>query len=563
MSLIHTNPSKDPQKELLLLDKQDTACLKGIAILMMVFHHCFAFPQWYKIPVSFGDSDFLITLGEYGSCCIFIFAIITGYAYALHEDKSLLYSCKKITSFLFSYLFIVVIIYIFAYIITGYIPTPQSFLAEFSRGKGTKLMIHGWYVLFHVAALFLLPWYARLESATNIRRSCVILAIIVTIILFSPVSELRIEYMFPALILGYILARDTKILKILSKHSENRLFRYAIAVVAALLSYKILVYFRHVESMRYFALLSPILVIICYKYLLPLILTLKLNILLSFLGKHSMNIWFIHCIFTSRITAKPVQEFVYIYDNAAWIYLTTILLSLLASIIVSPLQTKLVQFLMEVFFTPQKPHISSSRIFRTVFLSGLRLLTLIAFRNLWHPRYYELSFDYKSNSPTDITIYYKRSDKSAYPVRVYSETYRTAEPQGHACITIPCKNIQNIAIGVCPLSDANDPIEVSNIELNGRNSLKIDLSPSNISIKDTVVAHQGASSIILSNINPSSIIKFKSGVNMPAGKKRVFIPENLFLLFLGILPLVYMLWTIIAPKKRTAHETTILPQYAM
>lgn len=551
--------SEDSQNEPLLLDKQDTSCLKGIAILMMVFHHCFAFPQWYRIPISFSDSDFLISLGVYGSCCIFIFAIITGYTYALHKDKSLLYSCKKIAHFLFSYLFIVVLLYIIANIITGYIPTPQSFLAEFSRGKGPKLMIHGWYVLFHVTALLLLPWYSNLDSATNISRLSIILAVTIGLILFAPVSELRFEYMFPALILGYYLASDTKITKLLSRYSKNRLIRYTVAVVAAIFSFKLLVYFRHVESMRYFALFSPILVIVCYKYLLPLILALKLNVILSFFGKHSMNIWFIHCIFTSRITAKPVQEFFYIYDNIAWIYLTTLLLSLLASIIVTPLQTRVTQFLMRLFFTPKETNFFSNRTLKKVFLAGVILLSLVAFRNLWCPRYYELSFDYKTSSPVDFTIYYKRSDKSTYPAQAYSETYRTDKTQGKASIKIPNKHIQNISLGVSPLSDANGTIEVSNLELIGRDLLKFNLKPSNISCKHATITHQSTDKLVISDISPKSMIIFKKKVNMNAGNKRIFIPEHLLLLFLGILPLVYILHAIIGTKK-TVQEPKLPPQ---
>ena len=78
------------------MNKEITTAIKGIAILLMVSHHCFGFPEWYIDSVSY--PDFLPYSREFANItniCVSIFAVLTGWVYFKHLDKSFLYSLKK------------------------------------------------------------------------------------------------------------------------------------------------------------------------------------------------------------------------------------------------------------------------------------------------------------------------------------------------------------------------------------------------------------------------------------------------------------------------------------
>ena len=64
--------------------KNHTEILKGVAILLMLFHHLFAFPEWYVegvsyigIPLRANTLEYVI--GQFGHICVAVFAFLTGY----------------------------------------------------------------------------------------------------------------------------------------------------------------------------------------------------------------------------------------------------------------------------------------------------------------------------------------------------------------------------------------------------------------------------------------------------------------------------------------------------
>ncbi len=74
------------------LSKQDTLVLKGVAILLMLEHHLWGFPE--RIPVQLhsmvglADSSFLSVIGDFGRICIAVFAFLGGYGkFKKYADK--------------------------------------------------------------------------------------------------------------------------------------------------------------------------------------------------------------------------------------------------------------------------------------------------------------------------------------------------------------------------------------------------------------------------------------------------------------------------------------------
>ena len=73
-----------------LISRNDSAALYGIAILLMVFHHCFCIPSrlnYDYIPVL-GGFELEARIAWLGKLCVAIYAFISGYAFAVISDRN-------------------------------------------------------------------------------------------------------------------------------------------------------------------------------------------------------------------------------------------------------------------------------------------------------------------------------------------------------------------------------------------------------------------------------------------------------------------------------------------
>lgn len=86
------------------IKKDITNLLKGIAIILMITHHFFTFPNWYIEVISYPS---LISFSTYfcvpTKICVSIFAFLTGWSYAFNKNQNIKYSINKIVKFLINY----------------------------------------------------------------------------------------------------------------------------------------------------------------------------------------------------------------------------------------------------------------------------------------------------------------------------------------------------------------------------------------------------------------------------------------------------------------------------
>jgi len=68
-----------------MFEREDTRIIKGIAIVLMLMHHLFAFPDRYPSGFSFAstftiyDMDFIVFLGQFGKICVALYMFLGGY----------------------------------------------------------------------------------------------------------------------------------------------------------------------------------------------------------------------------------------------------------------------------------------------------------------------------------------------------------------------------------------------------------------------------------------------------------------------------------------------------
>lgn len=315
-----------------------SSSIKGLAVLLMVYNHVFGFPQWYIDAPDFLNNHILFAIARSAQICVPVFAFLTGWTYYHHQVKSIQYSAKKIITFLFDYWIIVIPISIFAILFCGYhytYGTAGEFLPLFPH----PLMIFTWYVWFYILMMTLFPLFGIIETeqkkAWRILCFIIILAsILLTARKFPGLRDLWIWY--PSAISGYFIAKfrlfETFLSRIKSKH-----IAFILASIFYILS---LIIYRHRgtflgQNTGYF---SAPLFIMGSLLLHDAFPSKRFWNTLRYVGQHSMNIWFIHCIFFSSITRGIVQPIFYFWNNPLWIFCITVTISLAASIVVHPIQ---------------------------------------------------------------------------------------------------------------------------------------------------------------------------------------------------------------------------------
>lgn len=329
--------------------------IKGIAVIMMVIHHCYGFPGWIV------EEELIPTImpkvQAYAFACKFcvpVFAFLTGWAYFFHKDKSCGYSIKKISSCLVEYWVLVMLLMSVAVACCHCAPNLSLLVNElFPFARAHRLMIFAWYIRFYVVTLVLLPFLAVLLDMRGGRFRIAFLvvgmyALYKILMLLGRSDDI---YWLPCVLGGYMCAQYgilEKCVNWLSKWNVGWLF----GVLAIYVSYRLFKSRECVFSCRISsgALYAPFFCcgwILCY----PIIRKLKLDNGLQLLGKHSLNIWLLHGIFFSRLTRGEFQKFAYAVDSPLYVIVFVIGSCLLVSLALKPLQTRIRSYVVERLFS--------------------------------------------------------------------------------------------------------------------------------------------------------------------------------------------------------------------
>lgn len=316
--------------------------IKGIAVLMMVFHHCYGFPGWLddatRIPTCMNQlQDWALS----AKFCVSIFAFLTGWVYFHHLDKSCAYSLKKICSCLVEYGVLVAVMVALASLFCGYEPSLSGCVKElFPLGRFHKLMMFAWYIRFYLVVLLLLPFLAiLLDTQGKVYRIAVLffglLALYASLVISGHEND---AYWLPCVISGYacaqcqVIERCVRCIKILKIDS-------VIGVVVVVASYCLYRYFGREFLKRFDAgtLYAPL---FCCGWIIlyPYVQKIKIAGILQILGKHSLNIWLLHAIFFSIHTRASFQRFAYAVDSPFYVLPFVVGVCLIASMLIKPLQ---------------------------------------------------------------------------------------------------------------------------------------------------------------------------------------------------------------------------------
>ena len=298
------------------MSKRITDSIKGIAVIMMLIHHFFTFPEWYIDGISYPElMGFVKYFCKPLKMCVPVFAFLTGYFYFFTHEKSFRYSFRKIRNIYLSYWMVYIPFLVFS-LASGCIRFSFSnMILEFLALK-RPIMYFCWYVPFYALAMLLLPILTKNESRSPFLDTILLLIFpvfgCVFFMNFLGSSLVRdIIRWFPCVAAGYLCSKYSLFgeLDRLVDGFRGRMSRviFYAGLVCVTFVFRYFSCFITLGSFSIFesdnlltfsmdVILAPLFVYGCAK-LLYLIRESKITDIIAEIGKKSLPIWFIHCIF--------------------------------------------------------------------------------------------------------------------------------------------------------------------------------------------------------------------------------------------------------------------------
>ena len=320
-------------------DKTATNILKGIALILMFLHHFFTFPEYWVDGIAYPTLE---KLAPYFclpfKTCVPVFCFITGYFYFFHTGRNYRYSFKKIVSLYAYYWSVFALFAILAAACAGYRYNFKGIILE-ALALEWPTMYFCWYVSFYAAAMLLLPLFARIlkkRALTDVLLCFVILPLILqNFTYFLPEGDIcelmkAVAWYFPVMLMGYLFA-GYGLFERLMERADNAVIRrkgwkiaawFLLAGIAMMLrgvlsSVEIPLFTVFGKEMQFVINMdlfyTPVF-IYCVANLCKNLRCRPVAAVLAGIGKQSMVMWFLHCLFFGN-AKKTFQKVLYFPRN--------------------------------------------------------------------------------------------------------------------------------------------------------------------------------------------------------------------------------------------------------
>ena len=343
--------------------KEHTMQMKGIAIIILLFHHCFLNTQrwatvpyeklattkgWGYYPISFApfSSHTIQYLASFSKICVAMFVFMTGYgmwvSYESHKKKTTMsnYIKKRMVTLMTGFLIIFVVTEILA-IPTGrfievyghdFRSVVYMIIDALGLAKllGTPLFcLTWWYMSLAIVLIMIFPFVHSIME--KYQWIVVVASIIVPRACGFGQSTDLFRYLL-AYTLGMYFAQHDLLARIKEKFMEQNVAGKLLSLIVSLIGLAVIIKCRqnawigwkYLDFWDGFAAMYVI--VLSYIYILNGKWIVKG---LGFLGKHSMNIFLIHSFYRDVFFHEFTYSFYY-----AWLdYIVLMAISLVTSIV--------------------------------------------------------------------------------------------------------------------------------------------------------------------------------------------------------------------------------------
>ena len=307
--------------------------LKGIAIILMLIHHLFAYPSRISpdIPVyhMVNSVDIEMFVGLFGKICVSMFLFLSGYGFSLKKEVSFKYIWGKLKNLYISYwivLFIFVPIGIIFFPGERYSLSPSLFFENLIGIKSTYNS-EWWFFKLYVLYVLSLPLLSRLNIGPLLGLLFLAALCGKGLQYVAGAPEVLIEYCTWLLPFGFgmVFGRSQKmppnswLVKLITTLSRTHPLILLMVTVAVFI----------VAHNPGLLLVTPLFIIALMKTADGLGSTV--NRVVSELGKHSLYMWLTHSFycyyFTQKLIFAPRYTPLILLLLIAVSYLTSLVLS--------------------------------------------------------------------------------------------------------------------------------------------------------------------------------------------------------------------------------------------
>lgn len=352
--------------------KRDTSIIKGIAILIMIFHHCFLNKErWATVPfeqlaqqkqleyfpISFAplSEHTVVYLAAFSKICVGMFVFLTGYGMAVsYAKKKMKNSEYSINTYVKERYIHLIKNFIFVFIVVQLLSIPTGRFSEIYGQGGpawayclidalglAKLLktplfcLTWWYMSLAVLLIVIFPLV--LNFVKKYHEIFLIMMLLIPRALGFSMTDLT-RYML-AYLLGILffeknlLVKYKMFLKGGNGISKIMKFIFSLIVLGFIIKCRQNAWIGAPFYDVWDGIAPTYIIILCYSYITDLRI---INNILNFLGKHSMNIFLIHSFYRDVFFHKFFYSFYY-----AWLdFLILLLVSLGTSVVLETLKQK-------------------------------------------------------------------------------------------------------------------------------------------------------------------------------------------------------------------------------
>lgn len=338
-------------------DKQDTKMIKGIAIILMFYHHLFAFPDrlqegiTYVSVMNIAANDISYYIGVFGRICVYLFLFLGGYGIYMISSKI---KAEEYAAFTFNRLKKIYLSYwkVFA------VAIPVSLLLECEKvqlgsGRFVKNLLaieitynlEWWFLTPYVILVLVFPILKRvirksqnvfLEVLSIVFLNELVLNVVPQIMATTIMSDfantivwfdfMRALKCMPTFLVGCIFAKYDILSKVKNRHGNNGIWLFiSVAVVGMVF------YIRQALGGDDYNdyLYAPILVC-CFSVILQNRFLCTIRKVLERIGERSTTMWLTHSFYCYMWCQKVVFAPKYSVLIVIWLlvitYFTAVLL---------------------------------------------------------------------------------------------------------------------------------------------------------------------------------------------------------------------------------------------
>lgn len=307
------------------LTKEKSRQLKGIAVLMMILHHLWGFPN-RVLPFTLEESQ--VTIGEFSKICVAIFLFLSGYGLLKSHSNSIhsiFTRIKKIYIQSWKVMFFLIILMYSTH--TDTYKNFPDFLGNILLFKYNHCNAEWWFIGTYIELILFLPILFKVKNIYLWIASCILFRYLSTIIDPSSVLEKHLFaflYYYPIFILGCIFARYNLFEKATTHIRKKIILIILIIMILGLITLRVVTSWSIVTFF-----IVPLFIAGTIIIKQPPILIKTLDIL----GIHSMNIWLIHSLFCYYI----FKDFLYTISigNSYFAFPILVLISLISSLVIN------------------------------------------------------------------------------------------------------------------------------------------------------------------------------------------------------------------------------------